>query len=76
MPQRDHYIVGTEVPVPGGAHEDLQDLAITRVEDLVKTIEIQREVFEARGLQGPAQPTRGILLRTFFVKPNSAQLER
>ena len=24
------YVIGTEVPVPGGAHEDLQELAVTR----------------------------------------------
>ena len=33
-----YYIIGTKVPVPGGAHEDLQELAVTRVEDLARTI--------------------------------------
>ena len=46
-----YYIIGTEVPVPGGAHEDLQELAVTRVEDLARTIDIHREVFKARGLE-------------------------
>jgi D-tagatose-1,6-bisphosphate aldolase subunit GatZ/KbaZ len=46
-----YYIIGTEVPVPGGAHEDLQELVVTRVDDLAKTIEVHRGVFEARGLQ-------------------------
>jgi D-tagatose-1,6-bisphosphate aldolase subunit GatZ/KbaZ len=46
-----YYIIGTEVPVPGGAHEDLQELAVTRVEDLAGTINIHREVFKARELE-------------------------
>jgi D-tagatose-1,6-bisphosphate aldolase subunit GatZ/KbaZ len=45
------YIIGTEVPVPGGAHEDLHELTATRVEDLAATVEIHKRLFDARGLQ-------------------------
>jgi D-tagatose-1,6-bisphosphate aldolase subunit GatZ/KbaZ len=58
-----YYIIGTEVPVPGGAHEDLQELAVTRVEDLAKTIEIHRGVFEARGLQGAWDRVIGVVVQ-------------
>jgi D-tagatose-1,6-bisphosphate aldolase subunit GatZ/KbaZ len=58
-----YYIIGTEVPVPGGAHEDLQELAITRVEDLAKTIEIQRAVFESRGLHGAWDRVIGVVVQ-------------
>jgi D-tagatose-1,6-bisphosphate aldolase subunit GatZ/KbaZ len=58
-----YYIIGTEVPVPGGAHEDLQELAATRVEDLAKTIEIHRGVFEARGLQGAWNRVIGVVVQ-------------
>lgn len=45
------YVIGTEVPVPGGAHEGMDDLPATRVEDLARTIETQRRAFATRGLQ-------------------------
>ena len=58
-----YYIIGTEVPVPGGAHEDLRELAVTRVEDLARTIEIHRGVFEARGLQGAWDRVIGVVVQ-------------
>ena len=58
-----YYIIGTEVPVPGGAHEDLQELAATRVEDLARTIDIHREVFQARGLQEAWQRVIGVVVQ-------------
>ena len=60
---RPYYIIGTEVPVPGGAHEDLQELALTRVEDLAKTIEIHRRVFEAQGLQRAWERVIGVVVQ-------------
>jgi D-tagatose-1,6-bisphosphate aldolase subunit GatZ/KbaZ len=45
------YIVGTEVPVPGGAHEDLEGLAVTTPEAARTTIEVHRKAFERHGLQ-------------------------
>jgi len=45
------YIVGTEVPVPGGAHEDLEGLAVTTPEAAHTTIEVHRKAFERHGLQ-------------------------
>ena len=58
-----YYIIGTEVPVPGGAHEELQELAVTRVEDLGRTIDIHREMFEARGLQGAWERVVGVVVQ-------------
>jgi D-tagatose-1,6-bisphosphate aldolase subunit GatZ/KbaZ len=58
-----YYIIGTEVPVPGGAHEDLQELAVTRVEDMSKTIEIHRRAFEARRLQGAWDRVIGVVVQ-------------
>jgi D-tagatose-1,6-bisphosphate aldolase subunit GatZ/KbaZ len=46
------YVVGTEVPVPGGAHEALDHLEVTRTEDLARTIEVHREAFADAGLDG------------------------
>lgn len=44
------YIVGTEVPVPGGAHESLDHLQVTSPEAAANTIEAHRSALEARGL--------------------------
>jgi D-tagatose-1,6-bisphosphate aldolase subunit GatZ/KbaZ len=46
------YVVGTEVPVPGGEQEVETGVAVTRVEDAEATIGQTREAFAARGLHG------------------------
>jgi D-tagatose-1,6-bisphosphate aldolase subunit GatZ/KbaZ len=43
------YVIGTEVPVPGGEQEE-SHIRITRITDLQKTIELTRRAFESRGL--------------------------
>ncbi len=44
------YIVGTEVPIPGGAMEELSELEVTRPEAARETIAIHRQAFEAAGI--------------------------
>lgn len=44
------YIVGTEVPVPGGAAEDLEELALTTADAALATIAMHRDLFQASGL--------------------------
>lgn len=43
------YVVGTEVPVPGGAHEELGALAVTRPEDAQRTLAVHQESFREAG---------------------------
>jgi len=50
-PGRALYVIGTEVPVPGGAHETIGQLAVTRTEDLAATIDVHRAAFGAAGLE-------------------------
>jgi D-tagatose-1,6-bisphosphate aldolase subunit GatZ/KbaZ len=45
------YVVGTEVPVPGGAQEALAELALTDAAAAAATIEAHRQAFESAGLQ-------------------------
>ncbi len=45
------YVIGTEVPVPGGATESLSHLEPTRREAAAKTLEVHRRVFAERGLE-------------------------
>lgn len=44
------YIIGTEVPVPGGAAEELEELAVTAPEDALATIAMHRDLFAEQGL--------------------------
>lgn len=44
------YVIGTEVPVPGGAAEDLEGLAVTTPEAALATLDMHRTLFEREGL--------------------------
>lgn len=44
------FVIGTEVPVPGGAHEELGELAPTSREAAQETIRTHKEAFAAAGL--------------------------
>lgn len=44
------YVIGTEVPVPGGATEDIQGLAVTTPEAALRTIHAHRAAFLEAGL--------------------------
>lgn len=49
-PNKPLYVIGTEVPVPGGAQEQLSELRPTIVQDLTETINITRKAFYAKNL--------------------------
>lgn len=44
------YVIGTEVPVPGGAAEDLEELAVTTPEAAIATVDMHRDLFADLGL--------------------------
>ena len=45
------YVIGTEVPAPGGAESDEPELHPTAVSDVEQTIEAVRDAFCSRGLE-------------------------
>lgn len=45
------YVVGTEVPVPGGAQETLHELAVTEPRAAIATVAAHRAAFAAKGLE-------------------------
>jgi D-tagatose-1,6-bisphosphate aldolase subunit GatZ/KbaZ len=45
------YVIGTEVPVPGGATEELGTLAVTRAQAVTETLDAHRTAWEAEGLE-------------------------
>ncbi len=44
------YVIGTDVPVPGGAKAAYEPLRITPVEEVREVIEVTRDVFSNKGL--------------------------
>lgn len=44
------YVIGTEVPVPGGAAEELETLAVTTPAAVTVTLETHKNAFRERGL--------------------------
>ena len=57
------YVIGTEVPVPGGETEVLAGLAVTRPEAALRTYELHRAAFAKRGLEGALARVIGIVVQ-------------
>lgn len=57
------YVIGTEVPTPGGARAHLETLLPTRVDDLHRTLDIHRHRFESEGLADAWQRVRAIVVQ-------------
>ncbi len=57
------YVVGTEVPVPGGAQEALQELAVTAPAAALATVEAHRRAFEKQGLAAAWERVVGLVVQ-------------
>jgi D-tagatose-1,6-bisphosphate aldolase subunit GatZ/KbaZ len=57
------YIIGSEVPVPGGAHETLSELAVTTPAAAHATIEAHRAAFERHGLKDAWRRVIGLVVQ-------------
>lgn len=58
------YVIGTEVPVPGGAQEDLEtSLQVTSAQDANNTLTLHREIFAASGLGQAWQRTIALVVQ-------------
>ncbi|MBP7003510.1 D-tagatose-bisphosphate aldolase, class II, non-catalytic subunit [Amaricoccus sp.] len=57
------YVIGTEVPIPGGALEALDHLQVTSPEAALETVEIHRRAFAARGLQAAFERAIGVVVQ-------------
>ena len=57
------YIVGTEVPVPGGAHEDLAELAVTTPQSAAATSAVHRAAFAEAGLHAAWPRVVGLVVQ-------------
>lgn len=57
------YIIGTEVPIPGGAFEALDHLAVTRPEAALETVAVHRAAFADAGVAGAFERTLGVVVQ-------------
>lgn len=57
------YIIGTEVPIPGGAQEEEETVIPTTPADAMKTIEVTKAAFEAEGLESAWGRVCGVVVQ-------------
>jgi len=57
------YIIGTEVPIPGGATEHEEGVSVTKVEDVKQTIEVTRDAFLREGLETAWERVLGVVVQ-------------
>lgn len=57
------YIIGSEVPVPGGAHEPLGALAVTTPAAAQETIDAHRQAFARHGLEAAWARVIGLVVQ-------------
>jgi D-tagatose-1,6-bisphosphate aldolase subunit GatZ/KbaZ len=57
------YVIGSEVPVPGGAHETLNELAVTTSEAAHATIEAHRRAFVRHGIEAGWSRVVGLVVQ-------------
>lgn len=72
------YVIGTEVPIPGGAMEELTTLQVTTPLAVSETIEAHRRAFAARGLDGAFERVIGLVVQpgVEFGNANVIRYER
>lgn len=63
MTTRPVYVIGTEVPTPGGAQEALTEINATTVEHARKTIELTKQAFLNRGLKPAWERVIGLVVQ-------------
>lgn len=57
------YVIGSEVPVPGGAHEQLHELQVTEPEAAATTLAAHRATFARRGLEAAWERVIGLVVQ-------------
>ncbi|HNB52489.1 MAG TPA: D-tagatose-bisphosphate aldolase, class II, non-catalytic subunit [Anaerolineales bacterium] len=60
---RLRYVIGTEVPVAGGAQQSEESVQVTRVEDVRQTIEITHTAFAQAGMEAAWERVRAVVVQ-------------
>lgn len=56
------YVIGTEVPIPGGMQKN-EEIQITKVEDMEKTIRVSKEMFKKYSIEEAWERVIGIVVQ-------------
>ena len=62
-PEAPVYVIGTEVPVPGGALEEVEGLEVTTPTAARETLEIHRAAFADKSLHGAFERVIGLVVQ-------------
>lgn len=83
---RPAYIIGSEVPIPGGAQEAEDTISVTKPAAVEKTLKTYKEQFEKRGLKNAFDNIIGIVVQPgvefgdsdvfHYDRTNAAELTR
>jgi len=57
------YIIGTEVPIPGGAMEEIEELELTKPDAALETVAVHRKAFAALGLDDAFSRAIGVVVQ-------------
>lgn len=57
------YVIGTEVPPPGGAREAMESMHVTRVSDAEETLQLHHSAFKERGLESALKRVIAIVVQ-------------
>lgn len=60
---RPVFIIGSEVPIPGGAQEAEESISVTKPEAVEKTLEVYKEQFDKRGLKDAFDNVIGVVVQ-------------
>jgi D-tagatose-1,6-bisphosphate aldolase subunit GatZ/KbaZ len=69
------YVIGAEVPIPGGEMEAINALAVTPADYVRRTIDLHREAFAARGIQDAMRRVIAVVLQPGVDFGNSDVVE-
>ncbi len=83
---RPAFIIGSEVPIPGGAQEAEDSISVTKPEAVEKTLAVYKEQFDKRGLKDAFDNIIGIVVQPgvefgdadvfHYDRTNAAELTR
>ena len=57
------YVIGTEVPVPGGSVDEIKHLEVTRPDAVAATLEAHRQAFAAAGAQAAFEAVIAVVVQ-------------
>lgn len=69
------YVIGTEVPPPGGADEELESVSVTPSDRALKTLAVHKEAFAAQGLNDAWSRVIALVVQPGVEFDNSAIID-